>query len=440
MSARVTTPPELLIVQNARVFDPAQGLDGHADLVIEAGVLTRLGPGASDAYSASPRARRIDGRGRWVLPGFIDLKAYLGEPGHEYREDLESGLAAAAAGGFTRVCCTPDTDPVNDTRVVTEWLCERARSVSPVTLYPIAAATERMRGETLTEMAALKAAGAVAVGDANHCIGSSGVLRRVLEYASDHELPVFQHAEDHSLTKNSEMNEGALSARLGLRGSPAVAEDAVVARDVLLAEYTGARYHASQLSTARAVGSIRDAKARGARVSCAVGVHHLAFSEDRLEGYDVDYKLTPPLRPAQDVEGLLRALEEGHVDAVVSDHRPCSSLEKDCEFAAAEPGAIGLGTCFSLLLGLVHEGRLSLKRAVEALTSGPAAVLGLSPPALRVGASAEFVVVDPEARWTLTRAASPSKSYNTPLRDQPLRGRVLLTVAAGRIAHDALGL
>src|SRR5688572_2124308 len=214
MSRRVTRPPELLIVQNARVFDPSRELDQRADVVIESGKLTQIGPGAGNALAASSRARVIAADAAWVLPGFIDLRAHLAEPGQEYKEDIASGLRAAAAGGYTRVCCTPDTDPVNDTRVVTEFLRARAEAVSPVRLHPIAAATQGLHGEALTEMAALKAAGAVAVGDANRCIMSANVMRRVLEYASNHGLPVFQHTEDHTLTKNADMNEGPVAARL----------------------------------------------------------------------------------------------------------------------------------------------------------------------------------------------------------------------------------
>jgi dihydroorotase len=397
MSRRVTRPPELLIVQNARVFDPSRELDQRADVVIESGTLTQIGPGAGGALSSNSRARVIAADGAWVLPGFIDLRAHLAEPGQEYKEDIASGLRAAAAGGYTRVCCTPDTDPVNDTRVVTEFLLARAEAVSHVRLHPIAAATQGLHGEALTEMAALKAAGAVAVGDANRCIMSANVMRRVLEYATNHGLPVFQHTEDHTLTKNADMNEGPVATRLGLRGAPAVAEDSIVARDVLLAEYTGATYHASHVSTARAVSLIRDAKSRGAQVSCAASVHNLVFSEAELATYDPNFKLLPPLRAQSDVEGLRRALEEGIVDAIVSDHRPQSSLEKDLEFQAAEAGAVSLSLCFSLLLGLVHEGRLSLKRAVQALTTGPAQVLGLPAPALRPGAPADLVLVQPSA-------------------------------------------
>jgi dihydroorotase len=435
MSRGVLPPVELLVLQNARAFDPGRGLDQQVDAVIERGILTRLGPDAGRSLSEAGRARAIDASGLWLLPGFIDLRAHLGEPGLEYKEDLSSGLAAAAAGGFTQVCCLPDTDPINDQPVVTEWLRTRAAAASAVRLHPIAAATRGLSGQLLTEMGALREAGAVAVGDANHCIASSEVLRRVLEYARDFELPVFQHAQDPSLGHGADMNEGAVSTRLGLRGAPSVAEESVVARDVLLAEYTGGRYHCL-VSTARSVETLRLAKQRGARVSCAAGVHHLLFSEDALEGYDPLLKLVPPLRHARDMLALCEGLEQGVVDAVVSDHRPQSNLQKDCEFNEAEPGAVGLSVCLGLLLSLVLEKRLSLARAVSALTVGPASVLGLSAPTLKEGQAADLVLVAPEQRWAVEPASLRSKSRNSPLLGRSLPGRIELTLAQGRVAFD----
>jgi dihydroorotase len=436
MSRGVLPPAELLVLQNARAFDPALGLDQQADAVLERGTLTRLGPGAGRSLSEGTRARVIDASGLWLLPGFIDLRAHLGEPGLEYKEDLGSGLNAAAAGGFTQVCCTPDTDPINDQAVVTEWLRTRAAAASAVRLLPIAAATRGMSGQLLTEMAALREAGAVAVGDANHCIASSEVLRRVLEYARDFDLPVFQHAQDPTLAHGADMNEGAVSTRLGLRGAPSVAEDSIVARDVLLAEYTGGRYHASLVSTARSLETIQQARQRGAKVTCAAGVHHLLFCEDAVASYDPNLKLVPPLRHRRDMLALREALAEGLLDAVVSDHRPQSNLQKDCEFSEAEPGAVGLSVCFGLLLSLVLEGQLSLARAVSALTSGPARVLGLPAPTLKEGSTANLVLLAPERRWTVDADSLRSKSRNSPLLGRSLPGRIELTLAQGRVAFD----
>lgn len=433
-------PVELMVLRDVRAFDPGLGLDATVDAVIENGILTRLGPLAGRSVAGSAQARVLDARGRWLLPGFIELQAHLGEPGLEYKEDLASGLQSAAAGGFTRVCCSADTDPVNDRAVVTEWLLQRARAVSPVQLHPIAAATQALGGKLLSEMAALRAAGAIAVGDAQHCITSGEVLRRVLEYARDYDLPVFQHTEDHAMTAGADMNEGTVATRLGLRGAPSVAEDAVVARDVLIAGYTRGRYHATRVSTAGAVEAMRAAKSRGAAVTCSASAHHLALSEESLRSYDPNCKLVPPLRHASDVEALCRGLEEGVVDAVTSDHRPQSNLQKECEFSEAEPGAVGLSTCFALLLSLVRAGKLRLPRAVAALTGGPAAVLGLPLPALREGEPADFVLVDPEAQWRVDETTLFSKSRNSPLLGQSLTGRVELTVARGRLAFDRFAL
>lgn len=429
-------PVELLIVQNARVIDPGAGLDLTADAVIENGVLTRLGAGAARSFGDHPRGRVIDAREQWLLPGFIDLRAHLGEPGLEFKEDLASGLCAAAAGGFTQVCCTPDTDPINDDPVVTEWLRQRAAATSPVRLHPIAAATRGLSGKLLTEMAALRKAGAIAVGDADHCISSSEVLRRVFEYARDHELPVFQHPEDHALTRGAEMHEGAVATRLGLRGSPRVAEDTMVTRDLLLAEYTGGRYHAVHISTRGALEAIERAKQRGVAATCAVGIHHLLLSDAALVDYDPNFKLVPPLRESADVAALQHGLTAGVVDAVVSDHRPQSTLQKNCEFSEAEPGAVGLAVCFGLLLSLVEDGRIELGRAIAALTAGPAGVLGLPPPRLAEGERADLVLVSPRARWAVEPATLHGKSYNSPVLGRTLPGRIDLTLAQGQVAFD----
>jgi dihydroorotase len=315
-------------------------------------------------------------------------------------------------------------------------LRQRAAAHSPVRLHPIAAATRGLSGKLLTEMAALRKAGAVAVGDADHCIVSSEVLRRVFEYARDHDLPVFQHAEDHTLTQGAEMNEGAVATRLGLRGSPSIAEDSIIARDLLIAEYTGGRYHASHISTRGALEAVQRAKQRGVAATCAVGIHHLLLSDESLAGYDPNFKLVPPLRGSTDVAALQRGLSEGVLDAVVSDHRPQSSLQKNCEFAEAEAGAVGLTVCFGLLLSLVQEGRVDLGRAISALTSGPAAVLGLRQPRLREGERADFVLLAPNGRWRVEAATLHGKSHNSPVLGRSLPGRIDLTLAQGQIAFD----
>lgn len=427
---------ELLILQGARAFDASAGLGDAVDVVIERGVITRLGRDAAVELSRSPSARVIEAEGKWVLPGLIDLAAHLAEPGREHQEDIASGLRAAAAGGFTQVCCTPDTDPVNDSPVVTDWMIQRARSESSVALRPIAAATQGLRGEVLSEMGALRSAGAIAVGDGRRCITSSDVLRHVLEYSRDLQLPVFQHPEDHRLTDGAEMNEGATATRLGLRGAPAFAEDVIVARDVRIAEITQGRYHAARVSTARSVQALLQARTRGAKVSAAVPIHHLLLTEERLEDYDTRYKLSPPLRHRSDVEALLAAVEEGSVDAVISDHQPRVPSEKDCDMASAEPGAVGLSLCLSLALSLVSDGKLSLAAAVRALTSGPASVLGLPVPSVTLGEAADLVLVSPQEPWEVSPGPLHGKSWNSPFMGTRLNARVELTLAGGCVAFD----
>jgi len=432
----VTSPVELLVVKSVRAVDPSVGLDAEVDLVVEHGRITRLGKGAARDAAQSERARVVDGSGKWVLPAFVDLHAHLREPGQEYKEDIATGLAAAAAGGYAHVCVMPNTKPVNDTRAVTEMMLRRAAEVGGPRLHPIAAITVGQKGKELTEMAELRDAGAVAVSDDGVCVMSSAVMRRALEYAKTFDLPVIQHAEDHELSAGADMHEGAVSARLGLRGWPRVAEDVIVARDVLLAEYTGARYHVAHASTLGTVRILREAKSRGISVTAEVTPHHLLLTDAAVIGYDTACKVNPPLREEADVEALRQALADGTLDAIATDHAPHTSLEKDCEFSYAKPGMMGLELCFGLLLGLVGKNGLTLARLIDALSTRPARIAGLDAPTLREGSPADLVLVDPEALWVPERGKLRSKSDNTPFLGRELRGRVLATVADGRLVFD----
>ncbi len=430
---------ELLVLRDARVVDPSSGLDATSDVVVERGQITRVGKGAGDAAARAERARVIDARGMWVLPAFVDLHAHLREPGQEYKEDVASGLSAAAAGGYAHVCAMPNTQPVNDTRAVTEMLLHRAREHGGPSLHPVGAITKGQAGKELTEMAELREAGAVAVSDDGVCVMSSAVMRRALEYAKNFDMPLIQHAEDHDLTAGADIHEGAISARLGLRGWPRVAEDIIVARDILLAEYVGARYHVAHVSTLGAARLVREAKARGIQVTCEVTPHHLLLTDAALVGYDTACKVNPPLREEADVAALREALADGTIDAIATDHAPHSPLEKDCQLGEARPGMMGLELCFGLLSGLVGGSGLTLSRLVDALSTRPARIVGIQPPTLREGALAELVLVDPEARWKPEDVTLRSKSRNTPFMSRELRGRVLLTLARGTIIHDAPG-
>lgn len=436
-SPAMSGPLDLLVITGARAVDPSRSLDAIVDVVIERGAVTRLGAGAAtEELRRADGARVIDGGGLWLLPAFVDLHAHLREPGQEYKEDIRSGLAAAAAGGFAHVCAMPNTRPVNDTRAVTEAIVARAREIGGPRLHPIGAITLGQKGAQLTEMADLREAGAVAVSDDGRCVMSSAVMRRALEYARTFDMPVIQHAEDHDLTEGAQMHEGAISTRLGLRGWPRVAEDIIVARDVLLAEVTGARYHVAHVSSLGAVRILREAKARGIKVTAEVTPHHLMLTDAALLGYDTACKVNPPLREQADVDALREALADGTIDAVATDHAPHSTLEKDCEFAEASPGMIGLELVLPVLLSLVRSGALPLARLVDALTRAPARIVGLTAPALREGAVAEIVLVDPEGGFTVDPARLRSKSRNTPFLGEALQGRVKMTIADGRVVFE----
>jgi len=432
--------PHILVFTGVHAVDPASGLLENSepiDVVVERGVITRAGKNAAtDDIRRAHDARIIDGRHLLLLPAFVDLHAHLREPGQEYKEDIATGLAAAAAGGFAHVCAMPNTKPVNDTRAVTEALVARARDVAGPRLHPIAAITVGQKGAELTEMADLKEAGAVAVSDDGRCVTSSAVMRRALEYARTFDLPVIQHAEDHALTEGAQMHEGAVSTKLGLRGWPRVAEDIIVARDLLLAEVTGARYHVAHVSSLGAVRLLRDAKSRGIHVTAEVTPHHLTLTDAALLGYDTACKVNPPLREQADVDALREALADGTIDAVATDHAPHSSLEKDCELAEASPGMIGLELALPLLLDLVKRGSLRLTRLVDALTRAPARIASLESPAIKAGKTAELCLVDPDRTWTVEPSRLRSKSSNTPFLGRTVRGRVLMTLAGGQIVFE----
>ena len=431
--------PAALVFRRVRALDPSGALDAEVDVLVEGGRITRVGPdAAADLAGASPdRVRVVERKGAWLLPGLVDLHAHLREPGGEGKEDVASGLRAAAAGGFVDVCCMPNTRPVNDSRVVTEMLVAKAKALGGVRLHPIGAITVGQQGEQLAEMADMKAGGAVGVSDDGRCVTNSHVMRRALEYASTFDIPVIQHAEDHALTDGAQMHEGAVSTRLGLRGWPRVAEDVIVARDILLAEYVGARYHVAHVSTLGSARLVHEGKARGIAVSAEVTPHHLLLTHEALLGYDAACKVNPPLREPEDVAALQRALADGTIDCIATDHAPHGILDKNAPLAEAAPGMIGLELCLPLLLGLVRDGILPLRRLVEAMTSAPARIAGLPVPRIKEEARADLVLLDPAATWTIDPARLLTKSRNTPFAGRTVQGRVEMTVCEGRIVHEA---
>ena len=424
-----------LLFRDVRLLDPVRGRDERLDVLVERGLIARVGPSIGAAMKPSDDLEIVEGRGRWLLPGFVDLHAHLREPGEEHKEDVASGLRAAVAGGFVDVCCMPNTKPTNDTPAITEAIVARGKDVALARLHPIAAITRGLEGKELTEVHELRRAGAIAISDDGRCVTSSMVMRRALQYARTFDVAVIQHCEDHALTEGAEMHEGAVSTRLGLRGWPREAEDAIVARDCILAMENDARYHVAHLSTEGAAKLVAEAKSRGARVTAEVTPHHLLLTDADVLGYRTACKVNPPLREERDVAALRKALANGTIDAIATDHAPHALADKEVEFAAARPGMIGLELCFPLLLELVRTGEVPLLRLIEALTVGPAKVVGLPPPSMDEGARADLVLVDAEARWRIERASIKSKSVNTPFLGRDVVGAIDATVVAGRIVH-----
>jgi dihydroorotase len=412
------------------VLDPADELDAQLDVLIEDGRIAAVG---SDL--APSGAERIDASGCWVAPGLVDLHVHLREPGQEYKEDIASGGRAAAAGGFSAVACMANTMPVNDDPSVTDFILDRARTDSPVRVYPVAAATQGLRGEVMTEMAALSAAGAVAFSDDGQTIMDPSVMRRVLEYSRLCEAPVIVHAEDRHLVGEGVMNEGPVSTRLGLPGNPAIAETACVARDLMLAELTGAHLHVGHVSTAGAVELIRAARARGVHVTAEVTPHHLTLTDEACLGYDTNTKMAPPLRSAADVRACREGLADGTLDAVATDHAPHAVHEKEVDFAEAPNGILGLETALPVVLELVRSGELTPLEWARRCSTNPARILKRPGGRLAVGAPADVVVVDPERRWVYDTAKGFSKSRNSPWAGREMIGRAVVTIVGGRLVY-----
>lgn len=424
------------MLRGGRLIDPSTGHDDITDVVIEDGRIARRGRDAAAGLEGD-HIRWIDAAGLWIAPGFIDLHVHLREPGHEYKEDIASGLRAAAAGGFTAVCPMANTQPTNDNRALTEAICARAKELGGVRLFPFGAVTKGLRGEELAEMADMREGGAVGVSDDGRCVMNAAVMRRAMEYARTFDLLISQHCEDHCLTAGAQMHEGRIATRLGLRGWPREAEDIIVARDLLLAEATGARYHIAHISSMGAVRLLREAKSRGLAVSAEVTPHHLMLTEDALIDYDTHCKVNPPLRSAEDREALREALVDGTIDCIATDHAPHSTLEKDCEFNEAAVGINGLETAIASLLELVREDRVSALRLVDSLSHQPSRIVpSLGGGTLREGSRADLTVIDPELRWTPEKTTMRSRSHNTPLLGRELQGAVRMTIVGGTIVHD----
>jgi dihydroorotase len=423
-----------IFIEGGRVIDPANGVDGVRDLLLRDGRVAEIG----EKLARPAGAQVIDARGRWVTPGFIDLHVHLREPGQEYKETVATGARAAVAGGFTSVVCMPNTKPVNDTLAVTELILARAAAAGLARVYPCGAISKGSNGEELAEYGELKSGGCVALSDDGKPVMSSGLMRRALEYARTFDLPLTVHEEDLNLVGKGVMHEGATSTRLGLKGIPGQAEDVMVLRDIALAELTGGRLHIAHLSSAGAVRAVREAKARGLRVTAEVTPHHLALCDEDVaaSGYSTDFKMNPPLRSRADVAACVAGLADGTIDCIATDHAPHSAVEKDVEFDAAMNGIVGLETAFPVCLALVQQGKLTERRLVEALTSAPARAFALPGGSLARGAPADVAILDPAARWTCTAEALHSKSKNSPWKGRVLTGRCTHAIVGGRLVHQ----
>jgi len=413
-------------------MDPASKTDAALDVLVEGEKIKEVGPAGK--IGAGAGAEILDAKGLIVAPGFIDLHAHLREPGQESSETIESGTKAAARGGFTAVCCMPNTKPVNDNASVTRFILDRAKATGRVRVWPIGAASLGSKGEAISEIAGMKEAGIVAVSDDGKPIATAKLARQVMDYCGSLDLPVIEHAEDVSLAAGGVMREGVSSTRLGLRGMPAAAEAVCVARDVQLAELTGARLHIAHLSAKASLEQVRWAKSRGLRVTCEVTPHHFTLIDEDVT-YDSRFKMNPPLAAREDRAALLEGLADGTVDAIATDHAPHEPALKDVEFDRAPFGILGFETALGLALEqLVHSEKISLMRMVELFTTGPARVLGIERK-IAAGQPADLTIFSTDHAWTYRVDDSPSKSRNSPFDGKKFKGIPMATIVGGRIAH-----
>jgi dihydroorotase len=421
-----------IVIKNGRVIDPASNTDRIADVLIVEGRIAGVAPNLS-----SPKAELFDATGMIVAPGFIDMHVHLREPGFEHAETIESGSRAAAAGGFTSVCCMPNTKPVNDSAMVTSYIMERARTQAVVNVFPIGAITKGSAGEELSAIGAMKAAGAVAISDDGLPVMNARVMRRAMEFAKSYDIPVIDHCEDLNLSGGGDMHEGAKSVRLGLRGIPAASEDIMVARDLLLAQLTGARYHVAHISTRNAIGMVQYARQKGMSVTCEATPHHFALTDDDMAPYDSNYKMKPPLRSARDCVAVVDGIVSGAITAIATDHAPHPGSEKMQEFERCPFGIIGLETAIALALeDLVHPGKITLNRMIELFTTGPDSVMRLGRGTLAPGAPGDVTIFSTDVSWTYDVNQSPSRSRNSPFDGRTFKGGPVATVVNGNLVWE----
>jgi dihydroorotase len=424
-----------ILLANARIIDPSRDLDFPGDLLIADGVIrdAKRGIGAAGVPEG---AEIIDCRGKIVAPGLIDMRAFIGEPGAEGRESIASASQAAAAGGVTTIVCQPDTEPTIDDPTIVDFIQRRARDTGIVHVQPMAALTKGLKGQEMTEIGLLKAAGAVAFTDGTRSVTNAQVMRRALIYADDFDVLIVHHTEDPDLVGEGVMNEGEFAARLGLIGSPKASETIMLERDMRLVALTGGRYHAASITCVESLEVVRRAKDAGMPVTCSASINHLALNEIDVGQYRTFFKLSPPLRSEDDRQALVAAVEEGLIDVVMSDHNPQDVEVKRLPFAEAAIGAIGIETMLPAGLRLVHGGSLKLMTLLKAMSTRPAELLGLPGGTLRPGSPADVIVIDADVPWVLDRAELKSKCRNTPFDEARMQGRAARTIVAGRTIYE----
>ena len=419
-----------LLIKNGHIIDPANGIDKTADLWIEDGKVVAVGnhSGAAD--------KTIDATEKIVCPGLIDMHVHLREPGQEWKEDIESGSRAAVAGGVTSMCCMPNTGPHIDHAGIVRQIIERARQVNLCNVHPIGAVTKNLEGKELTEMRELSRAGCVAFSDDGMPIWHAGVMRKALEYSSSFGYMVIQHAEEPTLTKGGCINEGWISTQLGVTGMPVEGEDSMIARDIMLTRRAKAFYHVAHISSKGGVELVRAAQAEGLSVTTEAAPHHFALTEEEVLGFNVDAKMSPPLRTEEDRLAVIEGLRDGTIEVIATDHAPHHEDDKRCGLSCAAFGIVGLETMLPVSLDLVHNGVLTMSDMLAKMTSNPASLLGLESGTLSLGSEADVTIFDPEATWTVDREALVSKGKNTPWHGKQMTGQVTHTIKAGRIVFE----
>ena len=421
-----------LWIKNALVIDPAAKRNATGDVFIADGKFV-----ASLSAAAKKSARKIDAKGLVACPGLVDIHVHFREPGQTHKETIATGSRAAAVGGFTTVVCMPNTAPVADNAGTIQFINDATRRDAVIKVLPTGCITVGQKGAALAPFGSLKRAGVVALTDDGDCVQSNELMRRACEYAKMFDLPIMDHCQDASLTQGAVMNEGAVSTRLGLRGWPHAAEDIIVARDVILSEYTGAHLHLQHISSRYSVGIIRRAKTRGVKITAEATPHHLAFTDDELGTYDTNFKMNPPLRTAADRRAIIAGLRDGTLDCISTDHAPHTDYEKDKEFDYAPNGILGLETALAVALDvLVRQNKFKLAHVVDLMTRQPARILGLPAGSLSAGAAADLCLFDPAEKWRYDAKAGFSKSSNSPWHGQTLTGRVKTTFVDGRIVFN----